>query len=410
MISRRQFMATTAAVVALPYASRAFAQTPEGLTDDQWASMKDLVDSKVVNFAGYEPGLGLKEDGSPFRLLYAPAWLGDDYQVVANGILQAQLGKAGVEVTTISGDLNPANQVAAIEDAIATGQYDAALTQPFVPQVISGTIDKAVAAGMDIYCWVVPPNTDSYTGFAGYDADLIDTNGQVGTLFVELAEAAGATAENPFKVLELWGGRSFDTSITRHSGFFKGLAGNPIVQVIESADTNGSPDEIVRAIQDAFIQHPDIQAMYPHFGDAGAFEEGLRSVGRLAPKGEEGHVVVVLQDVDRTMLDGMRRGIFDYTLSNGPWPQMDLVMKMFFWKTVFGQELGAGPDFPKDVLLPMPLLRSEQFTTAEGRIFGGSVAFADMPLGQWDIWPVLDTTEAGYPMPTLADRKRLKGY
>ena len=106
----------------------------------------------------------------------------------------------------------------------------------------------------------------------------------------------------------------------------------------------------------------------------------------------------------------MRDGVFDYTLSNGPWPQIDLVMKMFLWHTVLKQPLGDGADLPKDVYLPMPLLTGEQLYTPEGQLFGASVAFADMPLGKWDVWPVLDTTSVGYPVPTLAARKTLLGY
>ncbi|MCB1494348.1 MAG: sugar ABC transporter substrate-binding protein [Bauldia sp.] len=380
------------------------------MSEGDWESMKNLVDPTAVHFEGYEAGLGLKEDGSPYRVLYTPSWLGDDYQVVANGLLHAQLGKAGVEVTTISGDLGAANQVRAIEDAIATGQYDAIILQPLNPQTIAVAVDKAVAAGIDVYSWVTTPNTEEYTGFAGYDADLVETNGQVGTKLVELAEAAGATEENPYLVLEIWGGRSYPTSQTRHSGVHKGIGDSKIVKVIETADTDGNPDTVIRAIQDAFAQYPGIQAMYPHWGDASSFEEGLRSVGRLADKGEDGHVVVFLQDIDKSMLGGMRDGVFDYTLSNGPWPQIDLVMKMFLWHTVLKQPLGDGADLPKDVYLPMPLLTGEQLYTPEGQLFGASVAFADMPLGKWDVWPVLDTTSVGYPVPTLAARKTLLGY
>lgn len=411
MVTRMSIIATLLLAASFAFGEVARAEAPEGISERDWKAMEHLVDPSRVHFEGYEEGLGLKEDGTPFRVLYTPAWLGDDYQVVANGLLQTQLGKAGIEVTTISGDLSAANQVRAIEDAVASGDYDAIIQQPLNPQTIAGAIDKAVAAGIDVYSWVSTPNTDSYTGFAGYDADRIDTNGQVGARFVELAEAAGATEENPYLVLEVWGGRSYPTSQTRHSGVHKGIGDSKIVKVIETADTDGAPDAIVRAIQDAFAQHPEIQAMYPHFGDASAFEEGLRSVGRLAPKGEEGHVVVVLQDIDKSMLNGMRDGIFDYTLSNGPWPQMDLVMKMLIWHTVLKQDLVSGADkFPKDVYLPMPLLNGEQLYTSEGQMFGASVAFADMPLGKWHVWPVLDTEEAGYPMPTLADRKRLLGY
>jgi ABC-type sugar transport system substrate-binding protein len=195
-----------------------------------------------------------------------------------------------------------------------------------------------------------------------------------------------------------------------------GLQGSNLVEIIESVDTSGQPEAMIKAIQDAFARYPDIKAIYPQFGDAGAIIEGLRSVGKLAPAGDPNHVVVVLQDIDKAMLTPLRDGTFDYTVSNNPWHQIDVVVKQFLWHTVMKQQLNEGDaisgkvEFPKHVLLPMPLLTGKTIDTDAAKMWGGTVAFTDMPLGKWNYWPVLDTREIGLPTPTMDDRKRLVGY
>jgi hypothetical protein len=43
-------------------------------------------------------------------------------------------------------------------------------------------------------------------------------------------------------------------------------------------------------------------------------------------------------------------------------------------------------------------------------MWGGTIAFTEMPLGKWADWPVLDTKSIGLPTPTIEDRKKLLNY
>jgi ABC-type sugar transport system substrate-binding protein len=282
------------------------------------------------------------------------------------------------------------------------------------PGSIATTIDKAISAGIDVYDWVIPAKTDKLTGFAGYIADAIDANGQIGKVFAKEAQTAGATADKPYRILEIWGIRAAPICQDRHNGMMKGIGANAAVQVVESVDTAGQPEAEVKAIQDAFARYPDIKAIYPQFGDAGAIIEGLRSVGRLAPKGDPKHVAVILQDIDKAMLAPLKDGTFDYTISNNPWHQIDVALKQFMWHTVLKQPLAdaASGDakMPRWVQLPMPLMSGETIDTSAAHMWGGTIAFTEMPLGKWEQWPVLDTSKIGLSTPTMADRMRLLKY
>ena len=157
--------------------------------------------------------------------------MGDDYQVVASQLLKSQLEEAGAEYTLLSSEFDAPAQARMLEDAIATKAYDAVILHPLDPGGIAATVDKAEAAGIPVYNWVTPVKTDKTTAFAGYKADTMDANGQIGAKFLELAKAAGATKENPYRVLEIWGFRSAPLCVERHNGLMMGIGDSGIVEV-----------------------------------------------------------------------------------------------------------------------------------------------------------------------------------
>jgi ABC-type sugar transport system substrate-binding protein len=396
--------------LSLPVTAAVAQTKPDFIPDDEWAKMQTLIDPSVVSWHPYK-GIAVKKDGTPFRVLDLRLWMGDDYQVVAHNLLKAQLEDAGAEYTLLSSEFDAPAQARMLEDAIATKAYDAVILHPLDPGGIAETVEKAEEAGIPVYNWVTPVKTDKTTAFAGYKADTMDANGQIGAKFLELAKSIGATKENPMRVLEIWGFRSAPLCVERHNGLVMGLGDEGIVEVVESVDTAGAPEAQIKAIQDAFARYPDIKGIYPQFGDAGATIEALRSVGKLAPAGDPNHVMVILQDIDKAMLTPLRDGTFDATVSNNPWHQVDVVLKQFLWHTVLQQPLTEdGSGLPRRVMLPMPLLDKDTIDTEKAHMWGGTVAFTDMPLGKWEYWPVLDTTSIGLPTPTIEDRKRLLGY
>lgn len=396
------------------HAEQAADGRPAFISEAQWGKIKTHIDPARVQWNPYH-GMAVKPDGSPYRVLDLRTWMGDDFQVVAHGLFKTDLEAAGAKYTMLSAEFDAPAQARMLEDAIATKSYDAIILHPVDRVAMAVPVEKAIAAGIDVYGWITPVQTPKLTAFAGYKSDEMDANGQIGQYFLKLAEKSGATAEKPFILLEIWGSRALPICVERYNGVKMGLAGSPIVKVIESVDTGGQPEAQLKAIQDAFAKYPDIGGIYPQFGDANATIEGLRSVGRLAPLGDPKHVAVILQDIDKAMLTPIRDGTFDATVSNGPWQQVDVVMKQFLWHTVLKQPLhdpaGAGKvELPRYVLVPEPFLTGKTIDTSAGQLWGGTIAFTDMPLGKWSEWPVLDTAAIGLPVPTLADRKRLVGY
>ena len=77
------FKTLLAGVCLLSLSGAAFAQDkPASISDSEWARIKPLIDPAGVSWNPYK-GMAVKKDGSPYRVLYLPVWMGDDYQVVA---------------------------------------------------------------------------------------------------------------------------------------------------------------------------------------------------------------------------------------------------------------------------------------------------------------------------------------
>ena len=204
--------------------------------------------------------MSVKKDGTPYRVLYLPVWMGDDYQVVAANLAKYQLEQAGAKFTLVSAEFDAQKEAHAIEDAIATKVQ--AIVQPMDPGALASTIDKAIAAGIDVYDWVIPAKTKQADRLRWLYHDAMDGNGQIGQIFNEKARPP-TTPEKPYRVLEIWGSRAAPICQDRHNGIMKkGIGDNKAVQIVESVDTAGQPEAEVKAIKDWSTRYPDIQAIY----------------------------------------------------------------------------------------------------------------------------------------------------
>jgi ABC-type sugar transport system substrate-binding protein len=299
------FRTVLALVVGLALPTSVLAQQGDGrpsfIPEANWAQISPHIDPDHVQWNQYR-GLAVKKDGAPYRVLDLRTWMGDDFQVAGYGLFKTQLEAAGVKYTMLSAEFDAPTQARMFEDAIATKSYDAIILHPVDRVAMALPVEKAIAAGIDVYGWITPVQTPKLTAFAGYKSDEMNANGQIGKYFLDLAQKSGATADKPFILLEIWGSRALPICVERYNGVKMGLGDSPIVKVVESVDTGGQPEAQLKAIQDAFAKYPNIGGIYPQFGDANATIEGLRSVGRLSPIGDPNHVAVILQDIDKSML------------------------------------------------------------------------------------------------------------
>jgi len=99
-----------------------------------------------------------------------------------------------------------------------------------------------------------------------------------------------------------------------------------------------------------------------------------------------------------------------------PWDLADVTIKIAYTHAILGQPV------PKVVMVPSGVMTADNILSEQ--LFGVPLAYALMPMGDWDIWPIMDTvtdpvydqkgdgTLTPYPLPapTVDMRKELMGY
>ncbi len=79
---RRWVNAAFATLLMTAAASAQDSGRPAFMSEAAWNQVKGLITPSAVQWHPYK-GLAVKKDGSPYRILYLPVWMGDDYQVIA---------------------------------------------------------------------------------------------------------------------------------------------------------------------------------------------------------------------------------------------------------------------------------------------------------------------------------------
>ncbi len=396
-MARRQFMQRTAiaggALAALGLAGTV-AACGEDVSNDGDGSSVPWDSSLQVN--PYE-GLAVKEDGSPYRVAFLPLFLAVDFMVNAEKYMSSLVKRSGAEYIMFNADQDAKRQIDQIDNLLSLEQADGVILQSVDQKLLVPAVEKLQAAGIPVIAFDTPVDTDT-DSFVQHDFGGDAGTNQLGEFVSNYATENDAE----LKLLEIWGIRGTENSEVRHEGFRTGLDDNPLVTVVESSDSDYLDDKAQRLVEDAFNTDPDLNALFIQAGGTAGVLSGLAAVGRTAVAGEDGHVLTVTNDIDSSVVDGIRSGTVDACGSHGPVDLVDIAYKLLLQKMVLKESV------KKSVTPPMVAITNENLETE--RVFGVTPAWPLMPSGDWDEWPVLDTTSIGIETPTVELRKAAVGY
>jgi ABC-type sugar transport system substrate-binding protein len=356
------------------------------------AEIRPYVDSsKLFPYDVYE-GLAIKPDGTPYRLTILHGWMGDDWSVCAGGVMQTMWERGGGEVTRLDCEWDVDKQVSQIEDVVSLKTADLIIIQSANETMVVPAVEESVDAGIPVFAWCNQLYSDKITSISHHDYPGPTGIQVIGRHFAELADAM---APEQLHIYEVWGLRSMDTAHERHDGFHAGLdiANHPNIKVTESPDSSWSNEITAQLVMDAFTADPTLNALYSQGGGQTGAIEAITAIGRNVPLGDPGHVVICPQDVDTRMIEALQGAEIDACGSSGPWQMTDTLMKVVYWS------IAGGESVMKDIKIPVFVLTQDNLETQ--RLFGGTVAFPFMPLGNFDIWPVLDSRDFGIETPTI---------
>jgi len=368
---------------------------------------KGLVDPELL-INPYE-GLAIKPDGTPYKFAIAHAYSGAEVTRGWERMITSLTERAGAETTLNVADWDLDEQVGFIENTIAIGEADALFIFAVTEDALVPSVDKLVAAGIPVYAYDIDIPNPKITTYVHHDFDG-DTGQPYGTNVVAdyFVNAARDTGEH-INLFEVWGSKSMETSHERHRGLHAVLDQYPdLVTVMESADSDWRNEVTANLVIDAFTAHPELNACYHHGGGGTGAIEGLRSVGRLLPVGDPGRVLICNNDLDTAGVEAMDEEQMDACGTHGAWDFSDVLVKCCFWSLILGEPVPARID------LPMFLVTRENVDSFS--VYGVPAAFPRLPGGEFDIWPVPDTSadfpglDYGIETPTKADRMEILGY
>lgn len=252
-----------------------------------------------------KPGTGKKIGILPMRVA-------DEFINAVYKAADARAKELGFETVLFDPKDDAALQASAAEDMLSQG-IDAIIMAPVDSSALSDTVAKINEKGIPLT--LIDRSVESGHYVAACEADNVKCGYQGGIQLVEAAKKAGLKVED-LKVLELQGDLASSSGLDRTKGF-KQAADELGFKIVSSLPTYWNTDTAYNAALDALQANPDINAVFLAsdgvMGDAviNAFEQ----VGRLKAAGEEGHIIVSAVDGTPGVLDAIRKGYVDVTIS-----------------------------------------------------------------------------------------------
>ena len=328
----------------------------------------------------------LKPDGTPYHFAVSPCFLRCDWCQASNGVMVDLLERAGAKVTWSDPEFVPDVQIAFVEDCYSVIKPDAILIQPVTAAAESESMNRATDAGIPVFIFDHgPAPTDmELWKFVSYVEHPFETeigSKVVGDWFVQKAEETG----EHIYLLEVWGDRSERSGCERHVGMHLAFAESPgLVTVIETADSYYDAANTTNIVMDEFTSRPELNALFNMDGGGAGCLAGLEAIDRLHPIGDPEHVYCCFHGCDVRVVEEMLAGNLDAFGTHGGWDLADVCVKTALTYVVLGQPV------PKNVVIAMTVVTADTLYTE--RLLGGPAAYALMPMGQWELWPVLDSS------------------
>jgi ribose transport system substrate-binding protein len=200
------------------------------------------------------------------EIAYLSFAVANSYDAPMLAAAKAAAAAGNANLTVFDANLNPADQVKQLQDAVASGKYDAIITQPLYGAGMVEDVKKAIAAGIKV------GNIDQVLG-----ADMTTPNSQVDGLssnvaFVpselgrkigELVVTACADLKaNPCNVGYIWSVKAAALDIALKKAFDEAIASHPEIKVVSDTGESFYTTALgLKAAQDIVAAHPDVSVI-----------------------------------------------------------------------------------------------------------------------------------------------------
>lgn len=240
----------------------------------------------------------------------------------ANAYAQAQLEGAqqvaaemNATVDSFDGQFDSQRQFTQLQDAIASGKYDAFVISPNDGNALLPVTQEAVEAGIVIGCILAPcgpsfetlePQVEGQVVFAGIP--FVENGAQIAELVVQACEG-----KDPCKVAYMPGAPELPLETARLQGFNSVIEQHPNIEVILTSAGGYLAETALPVAQDVLRANPDI-AVFASSGDQ--MIDGVEQAVKDA--GLEGQVALVGNGGTKSAVQAVREGRWFGTVAGYP--------------------------------------------------------------------------------------------
>lgn len=200
------------------------------------------------------------------EIAYLSFAVANSYDAPMLAAAQAAAAAGNAKLTVFDANLDPAAQTKQLQDAVASGKYDAIITQPLYGAGLVEDVKKAIAAGIAV------GNIDQVLGadmttadsqIDGLSANVAFVPSELGRKIGELAVAACDDLKaNPCNIGYIWSVKAAALDIALKKAFDEAIAGRPEIKIeSDSGESFYTTALGLKASQDIVAAHPDISVI-----------------------------------------------------------------------------------------------------------------------------------------------------
>jgi ribose transport system substrate-binding protein len=199
----------------------------------------------------------------PLEIAYLSFAVANSYDAPMLAAAKAAAAANNANLTVFDANLDPAAQTKQLQDAIASGKYDAIITQPLYGAGLVADVEKAIAAGIKVGNIDQILGADQTTADAqvdGLSANVAFVPKTLGTKIGELVvKACAEKAANPCNVGYIWSVKAAALDQTLRKAFDDVIASHPEIKVVsDDGESFYTTPAGLTAAQNIIQAHPDV--------------------------------------------------------------------------------------------------------------------------------------------------------
>jgi len=203
------------------------------------------------------------------EIAYQSFAVANSYAAPMLAAAKAAAAAGNANLTVFDANLVPADQVKQLQDATASGKYDAIITQPLYGAGMVEDVKKAIAQGIKV------GNIDQVLGAdmttADFQVDGLSSNvafvpselgKKIGNLVVTACADLKADAAHPCNVGYIWSVKAAALDIALKKAFDEAIAPHPEIKVVSDTGESFYTTALgLKAAQDIVAAHPDVSVI-----------------------------------------------------------------------------------------------------------------------------------------------------